>query len=322
MFRTRLQRLALIAIGGVFLTLGASRLADAAGTVDAPAVPTHTVSQAILFDETFSVREGASLAVNLGAEAVVVRAVSGTRARVRVEGTGRDAADEFERRRFTARAENGGLAIRTNPPRRWSLFGGGRRSARFTVTIEVPRRFNASIDVGSGAVSVASLDGEVGVDTGSGAVRLGDVRGDVGVDTGSGAVVVGDVRGDVKIDTGSGAVRVEDVGGSLSVDTGSGGVSAGRVEGPVDISTGSGGASVSVSGRHQVGVNTGSGNATVAVPRASGWNVQLEGGSIAIDDALRFRGERERREARGEIGGGGPDLHVRTGSGRIRIDAR
>lgn len=274
-----------------------------------------------MFDETFSVREGAQLAVDLGAETVTVRTVSGTRARVRVEGTGRDAADEFERRRFTARSENGGLTIRTNPPRRWFSMG-GRRDARFAVTIEVPRRFDASIDVGSGAVSVATLDGEVEVDTGSGSVRLGDVRGDVGVDTGSGAVVVGDVRGDVDVDTGSGAVQVQNVGGSLTVDTGSGGVSAGRVDGPVEIDTGSGGAQVTVSGRHAVDVSTGSGNATVTVPRASGWDVRLDGGSIDIDDALRFQGQRERRSARGEIGNGGPDLQVRTGSGRIRIGAR
>ncbi len=315
MFRTRLQRLSLAVLGGLLLTLGVSRLADAARVA--------SVSQDILFDETFTVRQGAALAVDLGAEAVTIRTVSGTRARVRVEGTGRDAADEFERRRFAALANNGGLTIRTDPPRRrWSLFGGGRTDARFSVMIDVPRRFDASVDVGSGAVTVASLDGQVTVDTGSGAVRLGDVRGNVDVDTGSGGVSVGDVRGDVVVDTGSGGVRVEDVSGSLRVDTGSGGVSAGRVDGPVAIDTGSGGASVSVGGRHAVEIDTGSGSATVAVPRRSGWDVDLEGSSVTIDRALRFEGERERRQARGEIGGGGPDLKVRTGSGRIRIDAR
>ena len=316
MFRSRLQRLALIVLGGLVLAVGVSRLADAARHAGAP------TSQDVLFDETFTVRDGAALAVDLGAEAVTVRTGSGQRARVRVEGTGRDAADEFERRRFSARETNGGLAVRTDPPRRrmWSMRG--RRDARFAVTIEVPRQFDASIDVGSGAVTVAPLDGDVTVDTGSGSVRLGDVGGDLAVDTGSGAIRAGSARGDATLDTGSGSIQVGDVGGRLTVDTGSGGVAAGLARGPVEIETGSGSARVSASGRHEVLVQTGSGSATVAVPAASGWDVRLDGSSIAIDESLRFRGQRERRRAEGEIGRGGPDLRVRTGSGRIRIDAR
>ena len=318
MFRSRLQRLALIALGGLVLVLGFSRLADAMRHADAPAAPG---SPDVLYDETFTVRAGAELAVDLGAEAVVVETVSGRRARVRVEGTGRDAAAEFERRQFSARATNGGLEVRTDPPRRraWSMRG--RRDARFTVTVEVPRRFDADIDVGSGSVTVASLDGDLDVETGSGSVRLGDVSGGLSVDTGSGSIRAGGVGGDAALDTGSGSIRVGDVGGRLAVDTGSGGVTAGAVRGPVDVETGSGSARVSASGRHGVQVRTGSGSATVSVPRGSGWDVRLDGSAIVIDDALRFRGQRERRQARGEIGRGGPDLRVETGSGRIRIEA-
>lgn len=296
MFRRRLQRAALLVLTLLVVTVGA-RLAEA--------VETTSVQPAddVLFDESFAVRPGERLTVDLGSEAVTVRSVRGDRARVRVEGEGRDAAEAFERRRFTARTTRDGLEVRTQPRRRWLSFW-GTTDARLAVVIEVPRRFDVTVDVGSGAVSVGELDGDLSVDTGSGAVR------------------VADHRGDVHVDTGSGAVRLGDVDGRLVVDTGSGAVAAGSVTGPVEIDTGSGAVSVTVLGRESVAIDTGSGGVSVTVPRRSGWDLELEGGLVEIDDALAFRGTRGRREAEGRLGDGGPRLEVDTGSGRIRIGTR
>ena len=324
MFRRRLQRLSLVALGALLLLVGGSRLADAVGGLGQKApdrVPVQMVSDDVLFDETFSVREGAALAVDLGSEDVVVRTVRGTQARVRVEGRGRDAAEEFRRRRFTARAVRGGLDVRTNPPRRsWSM---GRRSAQFTVTIEVPRRFDVAVDLGSGDVRVASLAGDLALDTGSGDVQVDDVDGRRLVfDTGSGDVRAGVLKGQVEIGTGSGDVQVDRVEGRLAVDTGSGDVAVGLVDGEVEADTGSGNVEVAVARSRDVTVETGSGDATVRVPRRSGWDVDLDGGSVEIDRALDFQGRTERREARGRIGSGGAQLTVDTGSGPIRVLSR
>ena len=322
MFRRRAQRLALVVLGALLLVVGGSRLAEALGGRGAPAgPPVRPVADGVLFDETFTVREGAALAVDLGSEDVVVRTVRGRQARVRVEGRGRNAADEFRRRRFTARATNGGLDVRTDPPRRSRSFG--RRDARFTVTIEVPRRFDVAVDLGSGDVQVASLNGDLLLDTGSGDVRVGDVDGRrLVIDTGSGDVRAGVLRGEVEIDTGSGDVRVDRVEGRLVADTGSGDVSVGLVDGEVEADTGSGSVEVAVARSRAVAVDTGSGHVTVTVPRRSGWDVDLDGGSVEIDRALDFRGRQERREARGQIGGGGARLAVDTGSGPIRVLSR
>lgn len=322
MFRRRAQRLALVALGALLLVAGGSRLADALGGSERGGhVPVRAVSDDVLFDETFRVRAGGALAVDLGSEDVVVRTVRGDRARVRVEGRGRDAADEFRRRRFTARATDGGLDVRTDPPRRpWSM---GRRSARFTVTIEVPRRFDVAVDLGSGDVRVASLRGDLVLDTGSGDVQVDDVDGRRLVfDTGSGDVRAGALKGRVEVDTGSGDVRIDRVEGSLAVDTGSGDVAVGLVDGEVEADTGSGDVEVAVARSRDVEVETGSGDATVRVPRRSGWDVDLDGGSVEIDRALGFRGRAERRQARGRIGGGGAQLEIDTGSGRIRVLSR
>ena len=254
----------------------------------------------VLFDESFSVQAGGALAVDLGSEAVVVETVSGDRARVVVEGRGRDAAQEFQRRRFTARTVRGGLEVKTDPPRQMR----SRSDAQFTVTVEVPRRFDVAVDLGSGSVSVGGLDG------------------DLSVDTGSGSVSVGAVTGDADVDTGSGSVRVESVSGRLAVRTGSGSVTAGEVDGSAVIGTGSGSVTVTVGSSGPVEVRTGSGSATVDVPQRSDWDVDLDGSSVEIDPSLGFDGRQERGHARGRIGRGGPDLSVGTGSGRIRVRSR
>lgn len=294
MFRSRLL---------LFLAATALGACSFPSVADAePAGSRGVVPADVLFDESFSVRAGGALAVDLGSEAVVIKTVSGDRARVVVEGRGRDAAQEFQRRRFTARVTPGrsGLDVRTDPPRRMR----GRSDASFTVTIEVPRRFDVAIDLGSGAVSVASLDGDLSVDTGSGAVSVGEIDGDVAIDTGSGAVRVGRASGRLAVDTGSGSVVISDAAGAAVVDTGSGSVT------------------LTVSGRGPVAVDTGSGSATVTVPRGSGWNADLDGSRVEIDPSLGFDGRQERGEARGKIGRGGPALSVDTGSGGISIQSR
>ena len=330
MSRPRLQRALLASVGVLVVAVAATSLRAA----PSPAPPTErhasqrTISvqvdlvsvsaRDVLYDESFRVGEGGELRLNLGSESVTVRTVQGDRARVIVEGDGRDAASEFARRRFSARAEGRDLVVRTDPPRRrWSS---GRTDARFEVTVEIPRRYSADLDIGSGSVRVASLQGDLRVDTGSGSVQVDDVDGRVvSLDTGSGSVRAQSLRGDVHIDTGSGSVSVDRVDGSLAVDTGSGSVTVGEVDGPVTVDTGSGGVQMTLRSAASAAVDTGSGSVTLRLPRGRGFDVDVEGGSVQIDDALDFSGHRDRDEARGRLAGGGPTLRVGTGSGTIRL---
>ena len=329
MSRPRLQR-ALLALVGVLVVAVAATSLRAAPSPAAHAerhASQRTISvdvdlvsvsaRDVLYDESFRVGEGGELRLDLGSESVTVRTGRGDRARVIVEGHGRDASSEFARRRFSARAEGRDLIVRTDPPRRWSS---SRSDARFEVTVEIPRRYSADLDLGSGSVRVASIEGDLRVDTGSGSVQVEDVDGRaVSLDTGSGSVRARSLRGDVRIDTGSGSVSVDRVDGSLVVDTGSGSVSVGEVDGPVTVDTGSGGVEVALRSAASAHVDTGSGSVTLRLPRGRGFDVDVEGGSVQIDDALDFSGHRDRDEARGRLAGGGPSLRVGTGSGTIRL---
>ncbi|MEM1055072.1 MAG: DUF4097 family beta strand repeat-containing protein [Bacteroidota bacterium] len=255
----------------------------------------------VLFDETFRVRAGGELRLDLGNENVTVRTTRGDRARVTVEGRGRDTEREFERRRFSAQSSGSDLIVRTRPPRRWGRWS--RTEASFQVTIEIPREYSVNLDTGSGDIRMASINGDARIDTGSGDVSLENVSGEtILIDTGSGDVEANRLRGDVRIDTGSGDVEIGTVeNGTVSVDTGSG---------DVDLALIATGRAV---------FDTGSGSVTLRLDDRDGFDVDLDGGSVRIDGDLDFAGRQERREARGRLGDGGASIRVGSGSGTIRL---
>ena len=277
--------------------------------------------QDVLFDRSFRVRPGGRLVVDLTSEDVVIRTTNSDEARVRVDGRGRDAEREFERRRFSADASGDRLIVRTDPPRQRMRFG--RTDARYTVTIEIPRRFSAALDLGSGDIQVGQLQGDLVIDLGSGDVSVGDVDGDrIAIETGSGDVVGRALRGEVVVESGSGDVQIDRVDGRLSVETGSGDVEVGEVTGPIAIDTGSGDVSLALRTAERGSVSTGSGDVSVGIARHAGFDVALSGGGIRIDRGLDFSGRNARRSASGRINGGGPRLEVSTGSGDVRLNAR
>ncbi len=236
-------------------------------------------AQTRLFDQTFAVRDGQSLILDVGSGAVRVETTASNEAQVVVEGRGDALQAAFRRLRFTAAAIGGTLSVRTRPER-----AANRDRAQFSYVVRVPRRFNVSIDTGSGSVRVGPLVGRLAVDTGSGAVVADDVTGDADIETGSGAVTLGRVSGVMTVDTGSGAVGVAEATRG-SIETGSGGV-------------------------------------RVGIPRGAGLELRAEGGRVTLDDALGFVGRQDRDGASGRIGGGGSRLSIETGSGNIVVSAR
>ena len=334
--RRRFQRIALWVIGGLVVLVGIRQAAAAAShlfQVDHDVrverhhrgahphekrIERHVIRRQIaqtsrrddvIFAETFAVREGEKLVVDLSSESVDIRRARGLEATVTVRGEGRRAREALERKRFSARHQRGVLTVRTDPPRSWRVRG---RQPRLSVVIEIPARFEADIDVGSGAVRVDRLAGDLRVDTGSGAIQVGSARGgEISLDTGSGAVRADELEGEVSIDTGSGSIQLGRVTGSFDANTGSGSVRVDRADvREFDASTGSGSITASLARAGDISAESGSGSIDLTLPRGARADVDLSGSRVDIDGALDFRGESSRRRARGTIGGGGERIRA------------
>ena len=179
-----------------------------------------------------------------------------------------------------------------------------RKRVSVSFEIVVPADTEVVADSGSGSITVVNIDASVSADTGSGSVTLENITGSVNADTGSGSVTLENITGDIVADTGSGSIRADNVAGAFRGDTGSGSIKVqGRQEGRWTL-------------------DTGSGSVSVDLPDDAAFDVDLESssGKIVIDHPMTMQGEISKKHIKGDVRGGGPLLHIDTGSGSIRVE--
>jgi DUF4097 and DUF4098 domain-containing protein YvlB len=198
-------------------------------------------------------------------------------------------------------------------------------SVDYEITAPADTKLRAK--TGSGDQTIEGMQAGVDLETGSGDVRLRELAGDLRVHTGSGNIEGHGVGGPLDARAGSGDLRIEDVGkGDVRVETGSGNIEVRGVEGGLRASTGSGNLRIEGTPASNWSVKTGSGNADVKVPDQVAYDVDLStsSGSIVVNPAVtttvQGRVNDSRKEIRGKVRGGGPEIAVHTGSGDIRID--
>ena len=329
-----------VEVGGVYVGADDYR-PDAAGAsyetqVSSTARVQSPARGEIFLDETFSISSGDLLDVDLASSDLILETgSSSSQARVVIRGDGRDAAEEFERRRFSVDYSASTLDVHSNPERRQRS---SRVRANFTVTITVPSRMDADVTLASGDVHVGDLVGFFEVTTASGDIDIGSVQGpSISIEAASGDITARRLDGPVSVSTASGDIDIQHIlgtrvdlttaSGDISINTvetnrlkansASGDVRVGRLIGQSEVSTASGDVSLFLA--DATDISTASGSVSLRLPRGVGFDVDLESPDIDIDGSLNFRGSRQRRSARGAIGSGGPTLTVSTHSGSIEL---
>lgn len=261
------------------------------------------------FETSLTLDEAVLLDVDTGSGSIEVRAGSANEATIKgiiqVKKGGfwgnKDDADDLIQQ------------IKDNPPIELS---GGRLKVGYFSDRSLRKRVSVSFEI------VVPANTEVVADTGSGSITVVGIEAPVNADTGSGSVTLKDITGSVRADTGSGRVKLDNITGSILADTGSGSIRANNIAGEFHGDTGSG--SINVEGRQEGRwtLDTGSGSVTVDLPDDAAFDVNLESssGKISIDHPMTMQGEISKKHLKGEVRGGGPLLHIDTGSGSIRVE--
>jgi len=169
--------------------------------------------------------------------------------------------------------------------------------------IQAPPGSFLSASSGSGSVTDDGVGANATLSTGSGSIHATGLEGAFSVETGSGSIYAEQVgAGDVKAETGSGSIELRNLHGGLRAHTGSGNIkAAGTPAAPWRLETGSGGVEIWTSG------------AAFTLDAESG------SGGIHSDPQIATQGSMNRHHLKGTINGGGPLVHIETGSGGIRI---
>jgi DUF4097 and DUF4098 domain-containing protein YvlB len=163
-------------------------------------------------------------------------------------------------------------------------------STRMRFTINVPERFDVSIDSKGGAVEIEGVEGKIGGKTMGGSLHLARVKGSVDLRTMGGSVTVRECEADGKVSTMGGGILIEDVKGNLKGSTMGGKVVYRNVTGrssecdddEVSVRT-MGGDIVLEKVDRDVKAKTFGGDIDVAGGKAV--NVSTMGGDVNVDDA-------------------------------------
>jgi len=94
------------------------------------------------------------------------------------------------------------------------------------------------------------------------------------------------------------------------------------VNGPARARSGSGSIALQGNVTRPWSIETGSGGVTLALPPTAAFDLEAEtgSGSISTRHPVETRGSASKRHVQGRVRGGGPVVHVSTGSGSIEVD--
>ena len=170
--------------------------------------------------------------------------------------------------------------------------------------VTVPRDGNLEAETGSGDIEVVDVGSSIHAQSGSGSVRARGVHGPVTLGTGSGDIELNETAsGDVRAQTGSGSIRLQGVSGALRAKTGSGDIEvSGALTSDWMLDTGSGSVRLNLGPQTHFNLDADTGSGTVRTAQA-----------------IAMSGDLNRHHVTGNVNGGGPTLHIRTGSGDVEI---
>jgi hypothetical protein len=297
----------------------------------------------VVFDETFPVRAGGKLKVNVGDMDIDLRSGGSEEARVEVTVTGSvdKMRKRFEKMNFTAELEGNTLVISAEERGSWSVlwFGHGRGGIHLSVTL--PRQFDVDAQTSDGDITADRLDGETELKTSDGDIvvawgagGLFDLKtsdGDISVDevaaddvylrTSDGDITVQSLKGrSVTVKTSDGDVAVDKMqGGSMSVGSSDGDLELTVSAGELRAKTSDGDIAVRVEDRVALDLSTSDGDITIRLPKHYGAVLDLKGEHVTLGGKVELEGEVSKKRISGTLQDGGPKLRARTSDGSVAL---
>lgn len=161
---------------------------------------------------------------------------------------------------------------------------------------------NINLKTSGGSITAKNCSGNIRLKTSGGSLRLNDLTGDIHATTSGGSINANNINGTLKTGTSGGSVRLSDISGNIEAQTSGGSMT-------VKIA--------SVSDYVKL---TNNGNLTLSLPDNKGFNLNVKAGKVEIASGSikDFRGNMERKSIEGTVGGGGPEINVKS-SLRVRL---
>ena len=280
----------------------------------------------------YDVAAGGTLRVDASFGSIEVSTASGNRVDVRVIREVRDRFEDDEQQIIGEHnvelSQSGNDVVVTTSVSddardRWNdEYNTTPLSVRFEIS--VPRSYNVDLGTRGGNISVEDLDGEVRTETAGGNISLDGSSGTAEVRTSGGNITIGDVAGDVDAETAGGSIHIERAGGEVRAETAGGNITVDEVGGTIDARTSGGNVSANITQQpsSDCRLSTSAGTVTLTLSSGIGLDIDASTSIGGVSSDFDVDGSVSRNAIRGSVNGGGPEMHLRTSAGRIRIRER
>ncbi len=233
------------------------------------------------------------------------------------------------------------ITVRAHLPRSDSLWSRKTSGLGVKYLVTVPSRFDLSLSTAGGSIQVDDHAGNVALRTSGGSVRVGQLTGDVTArtaggsisvsaasgrveaDSSGGSIKLGKMNGPVDAQTAGGSIRIESASVAVKANTSGGSIVVNGASGPVEADTAGGSITVRYVGKPEAAGNlecTG-GGITVYLADTVGFAVDAAstGGGVRSELPVESAEKSSRTRLKGNVGGGGAALKLRSTGGGISL---
>ena len=275
------------------------------------------------FDRTLTVSGAVNLDLTTGSGEVMIKTGSGNQVVIH----GRIHSNDW----WGGSPESAVRSVESNPPIvqngnsiriGYNLPEDIKRHVAIAYEITLPPDTVLAVNTGSGEISVEGVRASAKLHTGSGSIRAQDLGPQSSLETGSGSIHAESVAAPAMASTGSGSIQADFTGsGDIDVHTGSGGIDVRGVNGGLRAPHRQRTHSVDGNVKGPWQLHTGSGGVRMVLGPSGGFELDVHTGSGGIHSELPItvQGSFGRRELKGTVRGGGPQVEVSTGSGDVEI---
>ncbi len=171
-----------------------------------------------------------------------------------------------------------------------------------------------------GSISVSNSHDDIRLSTSGGSIDASNCDGNIKLETSGGSLKLETLNGTIEANTSGGSIRGNNIQGSLATHTSGGSIRLENLACSVDASTSGGSMKVDVTklGKYVRLENSG-GNIDLTLPKGSGLNLKLSGNKVNTVALSNFNGNVEDDNVNGTLNGGGTEVVVRAGSGKINL---
>jgi hypothetical protein len=164
-----------------------------------------------------------------------------------------------------------------------------------------------------GNVSVTDCNDDIDASTSHGDIKSRNCKGTIKLITSHGNIDLRDLKGKVHAGTSHGNVSGNSIGGELTASTSHGNVSLDGMSSSVNASTDHGDISLSaVNLTGEIVMTNGHGNISLELPKGKGFDLDLQGRNVYVDELQNFTGTKEKDLVKGSTNGGGIRVSAKT----------